>query len=273
MATESEIEFFSVTPLDDGAEGGGAAGAGGRPAATATTRPLKASLMHAAAWVVAAALAVGASFAPLYRIHGQLSDQAQLSGNPAATRFSFYVDGWGRPRLRASGPLSVDDALTGPRYGIVFCACAALMLVAAVVAIAGPRILAALRPRWRASSTRPVMPTAQLSATVGITGALLLAGSAGSVALSTLPIRKQVLALDYETFGLGWSIGLAALSSLVCVLAWGWDRLTTARASAASAAEVVPDADETEPVAGNPMQPAVPEPDASAWRPPVDRLE
>lgn len=280
MATDSEIEFFSITPLHEhagDAEGGQLVPARARPLTT---------LAQVGAWLIAAALAVAASFAPLYRIHGQLPNESPLPGDPAGSKFSFYVDGWGRPRLHDTGPLSVDDTLNGPRYGLGFCACAALMVLAAVLTIAGPRLLAALRPRWRARSAQ------RLASTVGIAAALLLTGSAGSAALSMLPIRTQVHALRYETFGFGWSLGLAGLSSVVCVLVWGWaagwarrwDRL--APADAASPADPPAETQDGLDLAGKDRpagkkslsatgggRPEPPEPDLSAWRPPVDRLQ
>lgn len=266
MTTESEIEFFSVTPLEE------------QPVVPAappgSARRLPIALAQAAAWLVAAALAVGASFAPLYRIQGRLPDDTQLSGN-LAQDFQFYVDGWGRPRLHDTGSLSVDDALDGPRFGIAFCACAALMLLAAVLVVAGPRLLSLLGVRGRLLSVGRLFPAP------GITGALLLAGSAGSAALSELPIRKQVRTLSYESFGLGWSLGLAGLSVGVGVLVWGWDRLSATRAEGAAPAspagrniearlaEDLPLADEPR----STIDVGRPEPDLSAWRPPVDRLE
>lgn len=271
MTTESEIEFFSVTPLEEQPVV--------RAAPPGRARRLPVALAQAAAWIVAAALAVGASFAPLYRIQGRLPDQTQLSGNPAQD-FQFYVDGWGRPRLHDNGPLSVDDALNGPRFGIAFCACAALMLLAAVLVVAGPRLLTLLGVRGR------LLPVARLLPAPGITGALLLAGSAGSAALSVLPIRKQVRSLSYESFGLSWSLGLAGLSVGVGVLVWGWDRLSATRAEGAAhgspagqnvaGQNVAGSPAEDLPLAGGPrstIDVGRPEPDLSAWRPPVDRLK
>src|ERR1700710_2399807 len=102
MATDSDIQFFSITPLHDPAS----EAEDPQPVPT-RVRPRWATLAQAGAWVVAAALAVLASFAPLYRIHGRLPNEGQLSGGPASN-FSFYVDGWGRPRLHDTGPPSGD---------------------------------------------------------------------------------------------------------------------------------------------------------------------
>lgn len=93
-----------------------------------------------AGWLIAAVLAVLASFTRLYGFN------TPASGDPA-DRIHFSIDGWGRYRMtRTPSDAGFDTGSfpAGPRYGVLLCLAAAVMLVGWLIrrrALGQPRLV------------------------------------------------------------------------------------------------------------------------------------
>lgn len=182
------IEITSVTPLDDGSTAGGGRSFGWR------------ALVSAALWVSAAVLAVVASFARVYSI------TTPLPGVPiGAVRYSY--DGWGRGSTSASSQLQFGSGeLVGPRYGVLFCSAAALLLVAAWLGLAQPKA------RW--------LPSARF---LGGVATPFLAGSGASQIIAVLPYRHGITHTD-NVFSFGASPWCATAASALAAMGWSMYR-------------------------------------------------
>lgn len=84
-------------------------------------RPVS-QLLLGAGWLIAAALAVAASFATTYNFSIP-SDGDQSDG------FHESIDGWGRIRVSGAADLGLDSSNlgSGPRYGVLLCLAAAII--------------------------------------------------------------------------------------------------------------------------------------------------
>src|SRR5437899_11116225 len=112
MVREPDIEITSVTPFDkDGVEGG-----------TPARRVTRSELGQGGLWLVAAALAVAASFARVFSVRTTFHSEGL-----AGAFFGYAYDGWGRETVESSQQLDGGPVIAGPRYGVLFCACASLM--------------------------------------------------------------------------------------------------------------------------------------------------
>lgn len=141
-------------------------------------------LLSAALWLLAAALAVTASFARTFHV-----DAGFPAGAAAPRTFGYAYDGWGRVSIDARAGEAFGVSGHGPRYGVLFCFCAALMLLACLV---------------------------RAGRALGLAGALILAGVVSSLLVSDWPLRGE----EGTSFRFGASPWLAATASLIGLAAW-----------------------------------------------------
>jgi hypothetical protein len=129
-------------------------------------------------WAAAAAFSLGAAFQKIY----------SLSYGTGSGRLIESLDGWGR--VSVSGPISVDSTQYGPRYGIVFCACAAVFALLAVVTA------------W-ALVVAPAPRVNQLAVVVGVAGSAVLGGLLAGIVLHAQSTLGSARASVHREAGLG----------------------------------------------------------------------
>ncbi len=181
--SEPHLESFSVSPYDEAH----------LPVVASPRRPLSSRSLPML-WLIPAALATLAIFNKLYTV--RLSTDLSNGGDSLVLGYSLYASG----RFNViSNSQSGDFGLAGPRYGVLFGACAVLMLVA---------LLASLLPGW--SRRLPSGPS------IGLAGSLLLAGVTAAVGADLLSTRHQFDNPQRQgNFSTGPSIWLATAASII----------------------------------------------------------
>lgn len=206
---DAESLGFTVTPYDDSLMDAP------RP------RLARFDLIAAGLSVLAAALAILAPFLTVLQINTHFQDQ---DGSALANFAQGYrINGWGQLHVVSSAPVDgASSSSAGPKYGIIFCACAAIMLAGAVWQ---------LRPQWR---TRWLSPTA-----LPLAGALLLGGAAAIVATEiwTDVAHSGDGGFNYH---LGPAVFVVVIAAVIGLLPWLWQHIRAVRAIPVSPPDASP---------------------------------
>lgn len=184
---------FTVTPYQEDAE-----------SVSAVSPRSRSELAGAAVWVLAAASAVAGTFAPIERVvlgGGPSSDPDPGFGS--LPREVLTLNGWGQEHVSPT-PAEGLASGSGPNYGVLFCVCAGLMLVAAIWQLA-PR----LRSRW----VRPAMPA--------VLGSLLLFGAVATMLTEVVSERRQARDAAVR-YGIDTGIYLLVLAGVLGLLPWAY---------------------------------------------------
>lgn len=197
---------FTVTPYQD-------AEWSAPPADRPRRHPF--ALVQAALWLLAAGLYVLDPFLAWEQVRLSFPDD-----NFTTRQARYSVDGWGHIHVEAT-PAFLDSSSSGPKYGIVFCVGAALMVVTA-----GWLLLPRLHTRWLS----PIVPAA--------VGALVPAGVALALYLDVQASNGRAGANVSVNVGVGVYLVLGALA--VALLAWLLGRWPVVGTEPPAAAGFVP---------------------------------
>lgn len=190
-------------------------------------------LVGALVWLLAAVAAVLASFLSIQRLtvapelDGVTGDDGGNLGRQVITS-----NGWGHVRVSTLVGDSLSSSGPGaPVYGVLFCGCAALLVVAAIWQLV---------PRWRTRWLSPAWPA--------LAGALLLLGSAATLVSELYSYKAQSSGAGFK-YQAGTGLYVVAASGVVALLPSLYRHWQTARVTSVRPAPVRQDPpSEAEPV-------------------------
>jgi hypothetical protein len=182
---DDSIQITSITPY-------------GRPERPRVRLPIGGATAVGFGWPAVAMLAVLASFLRVYSVSISVPD----TDNGVAGFLRYAVDGWGRSSITHTAPGNFYSSVPGPRYGLLFCIAAGVVLLGWLQSLWSPR--SAGQPFGRALSGA---------------GCAFLTGVVACEIIATLPSRKSLSQIN-GAFSFGPSPWLAGGACVLGAVTW-----------------------------------------------------